>query len=610
MPAPARTRQSAALFASSCLAVAGLIAGCDTETGQADKAVEKSLIENSSKRGGEAVAGLQKASQEANASPGATAHAKTLLAQAKIEQARSSMTEAEQSSVAINRLVSEINDIAVQIRTNNTIIAGYQELSPKGTTAIAKLLEGERAKVYGKSPEDVWKLGQAGELPALSKTSGQAAKLSPQIKELEAKKADLAKQREAAEVKASDALRLSKRKTGKESLALFTQSVEDSKRSADLAAQIAQLDHQLLRLQQELALAQAQSQQLNATVKGIGERLGQNEKSQKTLQELIKGHQASSQGLVNGGSAENASAPTTSGSGEPLTIVTNSTMSAKAKELAAVLADTDAKRKTAIDLLTAALGHYDAALMDLQKARTELEKNIRDSSISQLPQAAAWKAAVAAYSPASLNIQKANVQQMLASLHRDALASIVSRRQMIAAVGPVLKEASIEAPAELADANLDTQLQETQKAATEAYDAADALLQEIIDGGNVDDATRNTAQTAQVIALYGRAQLALVAGDAEASKQALSRARETVNSGPMPADQYPDYVRVSLGMAKAATTAPAPVPTTIPASAEGEAAAQPAEGAPATAPADAAPPDAAPATAPTEGAPATAPAAE
>src|SRR4051812_10098735 len=112
MPSPAtrRCRTAAArLFASSSLAVAGLVlaggsglVGCGNDTGRADKAGEADTRAGRPERGEKAInAGFQKAASERSASPGSSAEAKPLLAQAKVEQARQVLEEVNRNELTI-----------------------------------------------------------------------------------------------------------------------------------------------------------------------------------------------------------------------------------------------------------------------------------------------------------------------------------------------------------------------------------------------------------------------------------------------------------------------------------------------------------------------------
>src|SRR4051812_15554129 len=147
MPSPATRRRrtspittiaAARLFASSSLAVAGLLlaggsglVGCDNDSGRADKAVEADIRAGKPERGEQAInKGFQKAASEKSASPATAVQANVLLAQAKVEQARLILNEVDRNELTIARLVGEINDLGHQVQSHNTVIAGYKELSP------------------------------------------------------------------------------------------------------------------------------------------------------------------------------------------------------------------------------------------------------------------------------------------------------------------------------------------------------------------------------------------------------------------------------------------------------------------------------------------------
>lgn len=756
MPVPSR-KSAASIFAASCFAVAGLMfggaAGCEREDERADRAVEETIRGTAAEQGEAAVAGFEKASKEAGASPAATAHAKALLAQAQVEQARQILHKVDAKEAEVARLVFEIGNLAAQVQSSNALIAGYQELAPKATGAVGKLLTEQRGAVQGDGASATLTEG----LPALSGATEQAGKLTEEIGGLEAKIAELRTARAAADKKASDLLRQSRRTTGRKSVDLFSKSAAEAKRAAALANQADGLDHKLRRLKQDLALAEAQSKQLESAVTSLTSRIEQNEKSQEEIQALIENHRALQQSLVYGGDApppaaapaedaapaaadeapadeapvddagaepatatdagaadetstgevpDAGSAPEDSNPGDtgdtaepseddagalgtdveatvklaafiqaedappaegsksaadpteavaaegdapaegeapveveapaeggppaeapveeaaqggtsaeegaaagnaaaaaanaaPVSIVTNATMADKGKELSQLVEQITARRAEAAALLASASSNYDAAIADADKLLKVVRTDMSNGDYKGMPQHGpkgswAWMAEV--YSLAKLNLQKANVQHMIASLHRDGAASHAWRQQMITMTRPVLLEAQLQMPAGIEDPRLDAALAEHIKLSEEAYDATDKLLADVIDapgGAPSEEEAKKQAQIARVVAAYGRSQLARIKNDNDTADRLLTGARQAVTSGALPAEQYPVYIRAALGLIEL------PVPTTAPA--EPEPATQPVEeAAPAEAPAE---DEAAPATAPADAAP-------
>jgi hypothetical protein len=719
MPVP--TRKSAALlFASSCLAAAGLMlgaGGCERDDERADRAVEESLSGDAREYGEAGFASLKKATQEPNASPAATAHAKSLLAQAEVEQAKRVLREVDADEIAVTRLASEIGAIAARVQANNAAIAGYQELAPKTTGSIAKLLLEGRDRVQGNGGSAVWQVGDGGtELPALSHTTEQSQKLTSEIADLEAKVKDLAGRRAAADKKAAALLRESRRTTGRKSVELFEQSTEQTKLAADVANQVGQVEHQLLRARQDLALAQAQSKQLETALTGYAAQIEQNAAAQQEIEALIEKHRALSNQLVYGDGAApagqtagtpsaaapaesdgNAAVPAAGGEaggdtaepGEdapadvpadapadaeaegdaqpiayqieadappaaadadeaapaegqappvsdapaeaeaapaasqapadddvegadeaapaaagqappdagaaqgdggaatpaaPVSFVASVTMADKAKELSTVADRAAARRGDAIALLTSAISNYDGAIADAKRLIESLD--LRNQDIAGTPQLKARTWMAEGYSELKLNLQKANVQHVLAAAHRDAAATLAGRKLLAAVVKPILDEAGIPVPAGVDDPKVDAQFEEQRAAAEQMYKEADDLLASVIDGsGNSpteQDAKRN-AQISRVAAQYGRAQLLRIAGDAQKADGLIADARKTVNSGaPIAKEQYPLYLLIALGLVEAPALQTA-LPATAPS--EAPAATQPAE-APATAPAE------------------------
>jgi hypothetical protein len=277
------------------------VTGCENDSERADRDVQRNINDAAAERGDAAIQkGLQKAAKTANASPGVAANAKVMLAQAQVDQARQVLRSAAQDDLVIERLAAEISDLAHQVNTNNTVVAGYQELSPKATSALDKELKAAQAQVKGGGADAKWTPQGAGPVPALSSAAARIQKLQADIKGLEGKRADLVKQRAAADAKAADLQKQSRAKEGKESVNLFTQSVAAGKNAADIGNQVGQLDHQLMALKQDLAMAQAQQAELDATVKNIAQQIAANEKAQQETQQLIEAQKALSSSIVNG----------------------------------------------------------------------------------------------------------------------------------------------------------------------------------------------------------------------------------------------------------------------------------------------------------------------
>jgi hypothetical protein len=433
------------MFAASCVAVSGLVfvVGCENDSERADKDVQRNINGAAAERGDAAIQkGLQKAVASKNASPAVSANAKVLLAQAQVEQAREVLRTAAQDDLVIERLVAEITDLAHQVNTNNTVVAGYQELSPKATTALDKELKAAQAQVKGSGADAKWTPQGAGPVPALSSAAARIQKLKTDISGLEGKRGDLVKQRAAADAKAAELQKQSRAKQGKESVELFTQSVAASKQAAEIGNQVGQLDHQLMGLKQDLAIAQAQQAELDATLKNIAQQIAANEKAQQETQQLIEAQKALSASIVNGeggagggGDKGDTATPPAEKSGEsggaanpaafqekaaeaaatpeaaasapadgaapadegaaptrtdaaaleaqaknaPMsTIITNASMAAKAKEMSTLVAHATAQRKGAADLLTQALANYDSAIADATKLQTAVQKESRD----------------------------------------------------------------------------------------------------------------------------------------------------------------------------------------------------------------------------------------
>jgi hypothetical protein len=259
-----------------------------------------------------------------------------------------------------------------------------------------------------------------------------------------------------------------------------------------------------------------------------------------------------------GGGADAASIDAAAAKLPPSGVITNATMAAKAKELSALLAQADAKRKSAVDLLTSAVGNYDSAIGDAQKLRQEIQRMRTEAGGgAQLPQNNAWRAMEEMFSPARLNLHKANALHLLAIVRRDEAANLAARARMLNTVKPALGDAGIDLPPTLDAPKVDADLQVATAAANEAYDVALKTLQtdviEAAGGSDLEAASRDAAQVALVVAQFGRAQLAAAVNDEQGAKKLMDAARQTVTSGPMPGRAVP---AVRARLARPRTTRP------------------------------------------------------
>jgi hypothetical protein len=188
---------------------------------------------------------------------------------------------------------------------------------------------------------------------------------------------------------------------------------------------------------------------------------------------------------------------------------------------------------------------------------------MQNPDLREAPQQEAWKTLADVYSPLKLNLQKANVQQLIATVNRDVVASLAGRKAMLGDTLPALEEAGITVPPALDDPKLEKQLQEAQTKADEAYTETQKLLQEsVIDApgsSESEQAAKNGASVMLVVSHYGQAQLARTMKDDAAAKKHMSEAIALVKGGQgMETDAYPLSIRTSLGLVAPPTASTGP----------------------------------------------------
>jgi chromosome segregation ATPase len=582
------------LAAAASFAVAGLLlGGCDVARAKADRAAQENVQAAQAKD----PADLKALEQAANndVTDATKVYAKTALADAEVDAARSRLHEIDEKEIRIARILGEMTSLAARIEANNAAITGYKQRLNLVQNDIKNGLQTAAASIQGSGNQATWPQGLKveGKLPTLSATEAEVKRIQGEIATLEGQQKDLDQQRQQAENQAAELFRQADRARGREGVQVFTRASQQQKQAADLATQVAATEAKLMPLRQQLALAQRQQELLNKAVGSFQKQLQQTEAGAQQVQKLIDDRTALSQAIVNakepaGAAAAPATQPAAEGAEGAGTAsafqlsLPKAGLAAKAAELNQLTQDVTAARQAVEEQLNNALKHYkEAASIAGQLYRQASENAGKPGSGRE-----AWQAQMEAYHPAVIDLQSASAQMLLASVWRDAATALADRQQAAEFVQAALKSAGIQAPQGVGDpAALGQEVAAAQKNAQEQYDGAIELLSKAEGGGGGPRAAR--ASVAHVVALYGRS-LALRASNPQEADKSLQEARNLVKEaggggGGSGGAEFPLSVLQPLGLGPkvdVGTTAPATQgATTQPATQpEGAAATQPAAG--------------------------------
>lgn len=566
---------SSLAFAAACALVAGLQLGCDNAADRADKAVQEQIDEG---RGGTVprdAAGLPavptaltSAVANTDASPATKAETLAWLGQSEVQRAAALLARADREDVAARGLIAEINRLNARLQSNNAVVAGLARLEP--TRERAALRE-QRGAVQGEN-DPVWIKHETGPVPALKGVDERLARLQEQIGQLEQQSGQVSAQRSKFLAEAERLERESEGAGGKQSVQLFNQSSEQRKKAADLGVQADAIEGRLLPLRQDLQLAQSEKQLLQRAVQSFDGRLAGTEKNWQAVQRQIEALSGLSKALIGPapneaaapppgftapgagqteagrpeGDAESApvpsSPPTPGAAPSPTTpgarpaprpgaggqgIAAPASLAGKLRWLTHLSKSIEAQRGEAEALLTSALAHCQSAGQAAAALSNDLSQQMNSEGASQRPEYEHWQRLSALYNPSEFKLKQAAVQLMLGGLRRDRAALLALRSNTAKALGPVLQAAKVNAPAELAEHNVDAELTAAREAAKQAYADADALLTEVVEAPRSNDVTgaARSAHALRLAGLYGRAQLAAAYNPQEAA-QFIARAKQ------------------------------------------------------------------------------------
>lgn len=502
MPAPL-TRTLVLCFSASCFSVACLLnTGCKRPVEQADASVQKAMASAEAERAKGrptdpvVLTAYQKAASEQAASPAVQIRAKIASADAEVRAAHALIQEIERDEIPVTRLIGQIAEIGRKVRANNALAAGYQELANGAGGEVKQALTNAQAAAHGADEKTPWVKGEKSQIPTLTMSENESARLKSEIDKLAAQKKVLEGKRAVLLQDAQKSDQQSQRTRGKESLDWLTRAAGARKEADNIAAQIAALDSRLLQLTQDQARAEQQAKQIKTTLDAMQKAIEANDATAAEMNNLIAAEKSASQKLVSSGSAPSDS------STQPADATAGSTMAEKAAELNTLNEKISVNRANGLAHLEKALGLYRAAEGLAAKLSVDTQKLI--SEHPEDPSQSAWKRELEANNASYIRLREASTLQTMGALQRSAALGLATRLQMLKDVEAALKEAGIGMPDKLGDPAAEGDLESANKAAEEKYAEADQLLTDLSQAPNVE--VQKLASVAMAASKLGHAQ--------------------------------------------------------------------------------------------------------
>ncbi len=609
-----------ATFAPSLLSSILLTGGCDDPDERNDKLLNKAMsLESKSPQATpptDRVNQIQArlaAKDNKNLSDLTKYGQRLALAQAETDAGDQLARAAENDEIEAARLVGQIYALNAQVEVNTVQITALMAMDP---VAARKSISDLQAAAKGSGENATWG-PEDKPVPSQAALDARIAKLNEQAKALQDERASKEADRKA---KSDDADRLEEqaaKATGKSGVELGTAAAGVRKTSRELSSRIEAIDLDLSRVQQDLKVAasrKASVEKVADLFKGQADRI---EAEWKTVQEQIDLQKAATRKLVGGGEgtppAANAVTPrppvppaappppegstmfpdaTPAPAAGPTTrkivgrdfvknplkpeeiekLAAGNSIAEKAKQLHALVAAADQKRKDALDWYEKAQVDVKLAASTAVSAAAAAKKRAGDGPGGPADQATA-KVLNNLLAPGDFDLEQAMILLKIGRVKGDQANGLATRDELRSRVSETLAKANLTVPEALAEPEPpEAHVARTAFAdAEKAYQDADALLQPLTTGAGSDRAIAiaKSAATAQVAEKYARAQYLFRARDDAKAKSALAEAKgilKEVASSQKPDEDIPAYLPPDLLLSigrqpkASATTAPSTPP--------------------------------------------------
>ncbi|HEY7086899.1 MAG TPA: hypothetical protein VH518_02350 [Tepidisphaeraceae bacterium] len=455
---------------------------------------------------------LETAAANTDASLGMRATAKAALAQSEFDAANRIIREIDRKEMELSRVAWETTQLALQVHTSGSAIAGYKLFDPK---TVREAIATRIAEAQGGPDKPAWFTHGGATIPTLSAVKQDIARLEGEISQVQEQIKSLSDQRSHLLDDAEQAAAQADQQKGEAAVEIFKKSSDLRRQGGEKAIELDKLNAKVTRLQHELAISQSQQTVLNEVVTQFQEQAASLEASWKTIDDQIKSHQDLAQQILG--------TPTGAQSSEQPQSTAGQSIADKAVALARLVTEIDKLRGEAETSLTSAAKHFEDAATAARDLNVELGKKISDPGNAGRPEQPAWKDLRSAVDPMQFRLQQASVQRVLGEFYASRAASAANRLSVRQSVEDAFKLAGLKVPEQIASGDLAKDRQAAVGLSDEAYKESDKLLSDIVDGTNED--LKPMAHVSRALTLYGWAQTERMAGNTDGAEKHITDAK-------------------------------------------------------------------------------------
>jgi hypothetical protein len=536
-----------ALSGAAVLLFAVGLAGCDNDERQADRQVQRDLAEARQilAEGGDvdtAQRKLEDAAGNEAASASVRAAADAALAQRELELAHDLTGRINRLELDLSRIVWEIKQLAYQVHSSGSSVAGYQKFDPKPDrdAIAAKVVEAQ-----GGPGKLTWSPDGNTQVPTLSAIKQEISRIEGEISQRQDQVKNLHEQRSRLLDSAEQASSQAEQLKGERAVEVFKRSSDLRKQSGDVAVQIDKLEAEIVRFQRALAISQGQQVAVNELIAQLQDQGSTLDAGWKEIEKQIQRQQQLSRQILGesagGGSAAGAepqpaapAAPaveeaaatdhTLASAGKPIAL--------KAEQLNTIVAELRKLRAQVLEHADKASKHFNDAYTHADALRSDLESKTRDPANAGRPEITAWKALQQTMEPMQFALQNASAQRMIGALWASEAASLARRISMHEVVTEAVKaQPGLSMPPALTsaggggvgDRDLPALLKNALQQADDAYKESEKLLADVIES-QASEQLKDAARIGRVLTLHGWALVARQNGDEATAKERINQA--------------------------------------------------------------------------------------
>ncbi|GEM_PF-4792936 len=510
-----------AVLASSAIGLTG--AGCDTRSTSDSKAAQSILNDD-----------FQAAAKEKGASTAITALAAKVAASEQVASSLPTYQSLAAQQIAISQKMWQIGRLNL---TAQRIATSANELSKYKPDAALAELDKTLALVRGGAQKD-WAVAEGVNLPTAAASLANANALKDKIAETQRALADLKQKHDQLAGNSRQLMEQSNSAKGEQAVTLFKQSADARKQASETQVQIEKTEASLVPLQQDLQVAEGQSQQSAQTVDLFAGQRDAIEKGWRGVAAQME-QRTGYAGQVYSKMDDAQFASISLGASELVQLTDQYT-----KDNLAYQQQLDG----ASALVRGAVSSSEKTITDLRA-----QGATRGSPITKLTDAV--------FDPSAVRVLQGQIQYAIGST-LGAQASLTAYESKVAEttaqLGAALKQPVPESMNDAARAKLKTEQGDQLTKAGESLKAAGETFDTVSQAMATTPDAKQAATIGRMISLADSSTVMQTAGDAAGAKQALDEAKalrdSLLQAGPLLG--LPDTLTV------AASAAPATTPTT------------------------------------------------